>query len=605
MTTSERQLLQSLFDSAVTLEGTRQEAFLRQACAEHPSLCHELERLMAAGKSGGVFDKDALEVFERNLEAERETTGVSTVKSDESSESKLPQGSILGERYEIKEFLAQGGIGAAYLAIDQRLSDSQTEKKVVIKVLLEESLSNEYLKKKFEHEKKALARIEHRGVVGLLDMGKAPDGNSYFVMQYVPGIDLGAKINPEGMDFREAANILRQIGQALSAAHNKKVLHRDLKPSNIRLTVSDDGIDEVKLIDFGIAHISDALDATGTLTRLSFSVGTPAYMSPEQFAHEELTPASDVYAMGVLAYEMLTGRRPFHSLETQRDSPRLLPREIRPEIPEGTERAILKALAIDPAQRHDSARAFGDELAHELSDVHVQPSSLPETVRKKSRFLPIAALIVLLLAGIVIAVIFLPRERDSRGPVAPQPERTLAYWIEVQKYRDGKPYQDSFRLAAENIVFERDYRMRLHISSPQAGYLYIINEGPVMNGDMPEYTVIFPVPSQNEGSAQLSENQSVLVPEKSLIKFDQEKGTEKLWLIFSARSVPEFEAVKGALNHTDRGSITNPAQISAIKAFIARYEKSSPQSIVDDESKRTIIRGTGDVLVSLRKFEHY
>lgn len=606
MTTSERQLLQSLFDSVVTLEGTQQEAFLRQACADHPSLGAELKRLVVASKSnGGIFDEYALDVFERNLRAERETVGETA-----GAEGGLAPGTMLGERYEIKKFLAQGGIGAAYLAIDRRLSDTRSEKIVVIKVLLEESLSNEYLKKKFEHEKKALARIEHRGVVGLLDMGETPDGNPYFVMQYVPGNDLGAKINPAGMDFHVAANILRQIGQALTAAHNKNVLHRDLKPSNIRLTANDDGIEEVKLIDFGIAHISDAADATGTQTRLSLIVGTPAYMSPEQFAREVLTPASDIYAMGVLAYEMLTGRKPFHRIETQRDRPRLLPREIRPEIPEGAQRAILRALAIDPAQRYYSARAFGDELAHELSiaPALLQPipaTALAETDPKKSSLPLVAALAVLLLVSIVGAVIFLSRERSSREVVIPQLERNLTYWIEVQKCRNGKPCQEPFRLASESIMFERDYRMRLHISSPQAGYLYIIDEGPVANGETPEYVLLFPIPSQNDGSAQLSENQSVVVPEEKKLKFDQEKGTEKLWLIFSAHSVPEFEAVKGALNDKDKGSITNPMQISAIKDFISRHEKPAPQSIVEDEAKQTIIHGTGDLLVSLRKFEHY
>jgi serine/threonine protein kinase len=609
MSTSERQLLQSLFDSVVTLAGKEQEAFLHQTCADHPSLCDELKRLVvASNSSGGVFDKYALDVFERNLEAETETLG-ETLKNH-AEEGRLVSGTVLGERYEIKKFLAQGGIGAAYLAIDRRLSDSRSEKTVVIKVLLEESLSDQYLRRKFEHEKKALARIQHRSVVGLLDMGETPDGNSYFVMQYVPGEDLGAKIDHAGMDFQRAANILRQVGQALTAAHNQGVLHRDLKPSNIRLTPNDDGIEEVTLIDFGIAQISDATDVTGTQTRHSLIVGSPAYMSPEQFGREVLTAASDIYSMGVLAYEMLTGRKPFHAIEAERDRPRFLPREVRPEISETAQSAILRALAIDPAQRHDSARAFGDELAIALTDAPVltppdPTQGLPKTPRNRSRLLLVGALVVLLLASVVGALIFLSPDRGSPEVAAPASERTLNYWIEVQKYRDRKAYEEPFRLAGESVIFERDYRIRLHLSSPQAGYLYIINEGPVANGETQKYVVIFPVPSQAEGSAQISENQSVVVPEKSPIVFDQEKGTEKLWLIFSARSVPEFEAVKGALNKKDGGLITDPTQVNAVREFISRHEKPTPQSIVNDEARQTIIRGTGDLLISLRKFEHH
>lgn len=610
MTTSEHELLQSLFDSAVQLNGAQQETFLFQACADHPSLCTRLKRLLAASKSSDeIFNKFALEIFEQNFGADKDALG-ETIDVTPIPEGQLAPGTLLGNRYEIYKFLAQGGIGAAYLAVDRRLSDTRSDKFVVIKILREESLSNPYLKKKFEHERKALARIEHRRVVGLLDLGETSDGNSFFVMQYVLGTDLGAKINPSGMNFLDAANILKQIGQGLAAAHDVGILHRDLKPSNIRLSMNDDGKEEVTLIDFGIAQIADAPDATGTHTRLSFSVGTPAYMSPEQFAHDLLTPASDVYAMGILAYEMLTGRRPFHRLETQRDRPRLMPREIRPEIPVGAESAMLKAMALDPTQRYNSAKDFGDEIAHQLSitSADAQPVTTDEfkaPAKNKSRFLLIGALALILFVGVVGTVIFLSRNRDAQVKVTPQSERTLNYWIEVQKYRNDDKYEDPFRLASESIVFERDYRIRLHISSPQSGYLYIINESPLANNATPNYAVIFPDPSQNSGSAQLSVDQSIVVPGKGPIIFDNEKGTEKLWLIFSVRSLPEFEAVKGTLNYDDGGLVTNPLQIDAIKNFISKNEAPMPQSIVDNEGKQTIIRGSGDLLVSVRKFEHY
>ena len=181
----------------------------------------------------------------------------------------------------------------------------------------------------------------------------------------------------------------------------------------------------------------------------------------------------------------------------------------------------------------------------------------------------------------------------------------LTYWVEVQKTRDGKDYEDPFRLASENIIFERNYRARLHVSSRQAGYLYMVNEGPVPQGDRPKYVLIFPVPSQNAGSARLSEGQSVLVPEKSWMKFDDEKGPEKLWLVFSEQAVPELEAVKGVLNPTDMGQIKDPAQVSAVESYLSRHKTPAPQVTVDDESKQTIIRGVGDPVVSVRKFEHY
>ena len=204
-------------------------------------------------------------------------------------------GQTLGERYLIKKELGRGGISAVYLAHDQQLLSRQ----VVVKVLLDESLRSRWLINKFRHEIEALTRIEHPGVIGILDAKETPEGNPYIVMPYVAGINLRAAMRPgEGMGLERVADIMQQVGEALDAAHEAGVLHRDLKPENIMLQSSRGERDRIRLIDFGIAKIKDSITAPSTGGALT--AGTVAYMSPEQLEAKPLSPSSDVYALGVL-----------------------------------------------------------------------------------------------------------------------------------------------------------------------------------------------------------------------------------------------------------------------------------------------------------------
>src|ERR1043165_4482740 len=163
-------------------------------------------------------------------------------------------GSILGGRYSVEKELGRGGIGAVYLARDKPELHSR---RVVVKVLLEDSLKNEWVVQKFRQEIESLTRMDDPGVVVIFDAGTLPDGPQYLVMQYVDGVSLRADIKPGGMDMDRAADILRQIGRTLSAAHDEGIIHRDLKPENIMLRRVASGEEHVKVIDFGIAKVKD------------------------------------------------------------------------------------------------------------------------------------------------------------------------------------------------------------------------------------------------------------------------------------------------------------------------------------------------------------
>src|SRR5438105_3676215 len=215
-------------------------------------------------------------------------------------------GQNLDERYLIEKELGQGGVGIVYLARDRKLHD----KRVVIKVLLDKSFQNSWVVQKFQQEKEALARVDHPGVVGILDTGELPDGKPYIVMQYVDGVTLRSQIKPEGMPFDRAGEMLKQIGRALGAAHDKGIFHRDLKPENIMLQNFGAGEEQVKIIDFGIAKLKDSIVAPSTMT--GATAGTVSYMAPEQLSGRPVSAATDIFAMGAIAYELATGRRPFN-----------------------------------------------------------------------------------------------------------------------------------------------------------------------------------------------------------------------------------------------------------------------------------------------------
>jgi serine/threonine protein kinase len=280
------------------------------------------------------------------------------------------EGVLLDGRYLLERELGRGGIGVVYFARDQHLMG----KPVVVKILLEQVFdaeTDEWVKRKFRQEVEALARIDHPGVVGVLHAGEMPGGNPYLVIQYIEGMTLRSVMKAEGMSLAQVARIVRQIGQALTSAHDRGIYHRDLKPENIMLQSLGEDEEHVKLIDFGIATVKDSKSSADPATTM-FS-GTPGYMAPEQLMGKP-SAASDIYALGVIAYEMLTGRRPFKPdspyqlLEMQREGVRLKPADLRPELSVRAQTAILRALSYEQQQRQARARDLGDELARALLD---------------------------------------------------------------------------------------------------------------------------------------------------------------------------------------------------------------------------------------------
>jgi len=564
------------------------------------------------------------------------------------NETSLPPsliGVTLDGRYFIQREIGQGGVGAVYLARDRRLHD----KPVVIKVLLEKSLQSSWVVQKFQQEKEALARVDHPGVVGILDNGELPDGKPYLVMQFIDGVTLRSLIKPEGIPLERAAELIKQIGRALAAAHDKGIFHRDLKPENIMLQSYGGGEEQVKIIDFGIAKLKDSIVAPSTVT--GATAGTVSYMAPEQLSGRPVSAAMDIYAMGAIAYELVTGRKPFNPetgfelLEMQRAGVRVKPSDLRPSLPEDACQMILRALSFDPKDRFQNARELGDALARELAEetaafdskrpdltpipgtqlatdanplarqtadlsaktlaarfepakVHTLSAAAYPAVETEPARRPWLKVVVglVLLAAILAGGVLIWK----RGGLSGTREQSLIYSLTVQKMRDGKPFQGEFESSGQEI-FENGWKFRMNLSSPQQGYLYLLNEGPAA-GDSVTYNLLFPEAKTNNGSPQITENQNL---QTAWMTFDDHQGTEKFWIVLSPTPVKELEAVTDKVNDRDQGAIKDPAQARAVRDFLLKHSSPKPEVTKDSAKKQTTVKGNGDVLVNYLELEHH
>ena len=265
----------------------------------------------------------------------------------------------IGGRYEVERELGRGAFGVTYLARDTHMHSQL----VVLKFLREVNV----------REIQALTRVHHPHVVRVSDRGETPDGYHFFVMQYVEGLRLTDAIPDRGMELGRAARIVSQLGTALSAVHGVGVVHRDVKPENVMLQTSGGGEFAI-LIDFGVATIEETQARGGDPKTWA---GTPLYMAPEQLRGNPV-PASDVWALGVVAYEMGTGRRPFSPAEVLalQDAPRAFtrPKSLRPDLPRGAQEVILKALSYDPVLRYARAHEMGEAFQRAIDE---QPSATP------------------------------------------------------------------------------------------------------------------------------------------------------------------------------------------------------------------------------------
>jgi serine/threonine protein kinase len=404
------QTVEEIFHAALDCEPDQLGAFLDEKCGADRVLRRNVERLLAAHRQTGDFFESAI-------------ASVAITSIADAHESDLLVGQIIGE-YRIVERIGAGGMGAVYLA---ERADEAYEKQVAIK-LIRRGMDTESVLRHFRNERQILANFDHPNIARLLDGGATEDGLPYFVMEYVDGLPIDQYCDKHARSVIQRLKLFREACSAVAYAHRHAVIHRDIKPSNILVTA--DGTP--KLLDFGIAKIlqpADGIESPATMTGLRLM--TPEYASPEQMRELAVTTATDIYSLGVVLYQLLTGQKPYRlKTRTQEEISRaILEQEpTRPstvvaksngssksQIPNpkllrgDLDNIVLMALRKEPERRYQSAEQFSEDIRRHLAarPVVARKDTLAyrtvKFVRRNAVATAAAALVFLSLVGGIIA----------------------------------------------------------------------------------------------------------------------------------------------------------------------------------------------------------
>jgi serine/threonine-protein kinase len=466
--------VKELFEAAADLTPNERAALLTKECDGDDSLRQEVESLLDSDAQTDAFIEQPVLEMPRDLFPEP------------------PEESLVGHQYgayQILREIGRGGLGAVYLAAR---ADDEYRKEVALK-LVRRGLDTEDILRRFRNERQILAQLDHPNIARLIDGGTTDDGLPYFVMEYVNGQTITAYCEAHSLKPTERLDLFRKVCAAVTFAHQNLVIHRDLKPSNI--LVAADG--EPKLLDFGIAKLLGPEEEALAPTIAGQRVMTPEYASPEQVKGERITTASDVYSLGVLLYELLTGRRPYRlktrtaeeisrAITTQEperpssavtkvghpQSSILNPRSLRGDL----DNIVLMAMRKEPARRYASVGQFSEDIRRHLAGLPVVARK--DTVSYRTgKFInrhrigvAAAALILLSLVGGIIATLIQVRtarhERAKAEAISAFLSRTLNASNPGRNPTGQPTVKDilddaSKRLATDELADEADVKAEL------------------------------------------------------------------------------------------------------------------------------------------------
>jgi len=606
------QQISRIFESAISLDKEARAAYIAGQCGVDESLRAEVEKLVESHQQasaenfiGGRAAEDGAKLL---------------IDTDEVEEQKrsLENGQQLGS-YVILDTLGVGGMGEVYLARDSRL-----DRTVALKVLSHDIASDKRRMQRFRQEAKVASSLNQPNILTIFEFGEI-DGLTFLATEFIDGETLRDYLRGKRLKVGETLDIAIQVLAALDAAHEARIVHRDIKPENVMIRRRDR---VVKVLDFGLAKTtekrshaftgqeSDLEAATAFKTTPGTLMGTINYMSPEQAQARAVDERTDIWSAGVMLYEMVTGLMPFGGPTTSHTLVQIIEKETPafPKVadaPAELQRIIRKAMAKSPDERYQSAK----DMLIDLKSLKKQSDSgsalvTEETNREpqKKRVLVIALVAMAVVTAAIFGVSIWRSSRrttsavaPASSPVVPAPQRMLSYWITVQKFREGK-YQKPYTVAGE-INFEAEDQIRLNVRSPQKGYLYILNEGPRAGSTVPEFVILFPSATANNGSSLLGADQQVVIPGQTWFRFDAQQGVERLWLVFAEDAVPELENVKGFASEQTAGLITDMTRNKAIQDFLASHSASKPS--LEKGDTLTTLNMPGKLLLYPVRLEHH
>jgi serine/threonine protein kinase len=407
------QFLKQAFDYATPLTAPEREAYFQSLAAHDPSLAEEL-RAMFVPVAGGSFLSTPAPIPQEVIDQLR---GKNTAKATDAAASIENMG-----RYKIIRELGKGGMGVVFLA---KRSDNTFDKEVAIKVLRGDTVTQRFLDQ-FRGERQILAKVEHQNIARIMDAGDTPDGLPFYVMEYVDGVPIDQYVAQRNLNLVDRIHLFQQLCRAVHYLHERKIVHRDLKPSNILV----DAQGTVRLLDFGIAKQEFSFNPE--LTSMENRMLTPAYASPEQLQAKPVTAASDVYTLGVILYQLITGQMPDKMPPTVPSS-RILETTTRPETTNQLRKRmigdldmiVLKAMELDPGNRYRSPQAFLEDLDKFLKGevVLARPTNLlvrlkKYAVRNKTAVAVAALIVVLAGAGVYFAMDAAAARREAAAQAA-------------------------------------------------------------------------------------------------------------------------------------------------------------------------------------------
>ena len=575
--------LEELYQAALPLSADERRTLLARECGGDDALRRDAESLLRAHDVRDDFLQD--DAFELGLNVLAGDDEMNPGEDGPSFEANLDPERVIDGRYVILEALDAGGMGEVYKAKDLKFPG----RPVVIKVLKRVSKQNPWKFKKFSREGEAQSRVRHNNVAVVFDSGTLPGGAPYLVVEFVDGRTLSDLISDHKAEDRQmelplVAEIMRQTCAGVAAIHKASLIHRDLKPMNIMVCepgAADDAPVLVKIIDFGIARDLEKS------TEVGLSVGTLSYMSPEQVKGIEVTPASDVFSLGVLAYNLLTNNLPFNAKThlkldaAQAGGVQVKPSSLRPDLPPVADAVILKALAYDPARRYQSVREFRDELISALTEeatVPAPPRKIVDEVDKvknrRSLWAAVTAVLTLVVAAAVIGIWWprggaaptraqkvavvlekdgpqAPYQREPGYPVGPPPQGAgyAMVGFNVWRVRYATPPDAADTEAAREtvedgeIVAERiddgDYmrvgdRFKLSVESltedllpDRGGYLYIVNREQYADGSFGRALLLFPNAATFNGENLIKTDQPVELPRPPMRAYRIKRGSNR------------------------------------------------------------------------------
>lgn len=593
--------VKSLFEQAIALPTAERSAFLDEACCDaDPELRREVEELLRGDRLAEADGRLSTPVLHWPVQNRPLPHG-------EDTGSKAPSLPRRIGSYRILQKLSPGGMGEIYLASDDRL-----KRKVVIKLLPPDAPPENV--KRFEEEQRILAHLNHPNIVAIYGTGSLEgDGRRYFVMEFVEGEDLKTYRQRVGsLPPADVVGLARQVAAALDAAHQRGVIHRDVKPANIMVAREDEAW-RVKVLDFGIAvrqrsegeTTRDKRRQTGPRDYTAGIIGTWEYLSPEQAAglrRDQIDGRADIYPLGVVIYELLTGRRPFYSndpdilLQQHLDKlpvpPSRVNRNIR--LPARLDSAVLRALEKMPADRFETAGAFAEALAASIRSSPRRPTS--------GGLLIMTAALLLILGGIIGYQ--LPGTQPDAGqtqvidqgqvmpaptstPIAAPPPGTSS------ESAPGKPLGEMsdplpltlFRIARDgerrqvnaDYVFRSGDGLRLVVTPLREGYLYLIQAG-----SSGRVQILYPDRRISRGNHRVNAGQRLEIPSSAsqYFGFDDRTGNETLYVIQAAKKgSPTLAGIEAA---SERGAIEPAAAASLLDALdhIAQRREDATSEVV-------------------------